>query len=373
MVARVGLTGTGHARQLAVQTEVVLEGDGREGLALALHLDALFRLDRLMQTLVEASAVHQTAGELVDDQHLAVLDDVVDVELHDAVRLDRLIDMVLDGKVLGIGEVLEMEIFLRLLDAQLGEGSGFLLFVDNVVDAVLGVIRLHVLLGIQLSEALELECLGKAVRLFIEVGGLVALTGNDQRRSRFIDEDGVDLVDDCKGVAALYLVFLVDDHVVSQVVEAKLVVGAVGDIGVVGFLSERVLEVMDDQTDLETHVFIELAHPLGVTAGKVVVDGDDVFHLSDTSLMEHDAAQHLNGEVLHSEHTPARLTAGGERVGENIVGGLAVRETFLEERRLVFQLALAHSGILAFKRDDLVSDRLDPLDLALAVVAEHCF
>ena len=304
--------------------------------------------------------------------------------------------MVLDGKVLGIGEVLEMEIFLRLLDAQLGEGSGFLLFVDNVVDAVLGVIRLHVLLGIQLGEALELECLGKAVRLFIEVGGLVALTGNDQRRSRFIDEDGVDLVDDCKGVAALYLVFLVDDHVVSQVVEAKLVVGAVGDIGVVGFLSERVLEVMDDQTDLETHVFIELAHPLGVTAGKVVVDGDDVnavacqgvqiggkgrhegftftgFHLGDTSLMEHDAAQNLNGEVLHTEHTPARLTAGSERVGKDIVGRLAVRETFLEERRLVFQLALAHSGILTFKRDDLVSDGLNPLDLALAVVAEHCF
>ena len=37
--------GTGHAGQLAVQAEVVLEGDGCEGLALVLDLDALLRLD----------------------------------------------------------------------------------------------------------------------------------------------------------------------------------------------------------------------------------------------------------------------------------------------------------------------------------------
>ena len=33
-----GQRGTGHAGQLAVQAEVVLEGDGREGLALVLDL-----------------------------------------------------------------------------------------------------------------------------------------------------------------------------------------------------------------------------------------------------------------------------------------------------------------------------------------------
>ena len=53
-----GQRGTGHAGQLAVQAEVVLEGDGREGLALVLDLDALLRLDGLMQTLVVAAAEH---------------------------------------------------------------------------------------------------------------------------------------------------------------------------------------------------------------------------------------------------------------------------------------------------------------------------
>ena len=194
-------------------------------------------------------------------------------------------------------------------------------------------------------------------------------------------------------MAALNLVLLVNYHVVAQVVEAELVVGAVGDVGGVGFLSEVVLEVVYDKSDLESHVLIELAHPLGVAAGKVVVDGYDVnavarervevrgqgrnegftftcFHLGDTSLVEHDAAEHLYGEVLHSEHSPARLAACRERVGKNIVGRLAVCEAFLEKRRLVLELALAHCGILALKRENLVSDGLDPLDLALAVVAE---
>ncbi len=47
-----GQGGTGHAGELAVQTEVVLEGDGRQRLALVLDGDAFLGLDGLMQTIV---------------------------------------------------------------------------------------------------------------------------------------------------------------------------------------------------------------------------------------------------------------------------------------------------------------------------------
>ena len=109
---------------------------------------------------------------------------------------------------------------------------------------------------------------------------------------------------------------------------------------------------MNDKTYGQTEVFIQLAHPLGVTAGKIVVDGYDVnavarkrvevrgqgshkgftftcFHFGDSALVEHDAADDLNGEVLHAQHTPACLAADGKRVGQNIVGGFAVGETLL--------------------------------------------
>src|SRR5438309_6192762 len=52
-------------------------------------LHAFFGLDCLVQTLRPASALEHSAGELVDDLHLAVLDDVVLVALVELFRLQR--------------------------------------------------------------------------------------------------------------------------------------------------------------------------------------------------------------------------------------------------------------------------------------------
>ena len=53
-----GLSSTGHTGQLFVHTEVVLEGDGSQGLAFALHLYAFLSLNCLVQTFGEATAKH---------------------------------------------------------------------------------------------------------------------------------------------------------------------------------------------------------------------------------------------------------------------------------------------------------------------------
>ena len=106
---RFGLGRAGHARQLLVLAEVVLEGNGRERLVLALDLHLFLGLDRLVQTVAPAAPGHETAGELVDDDDLAVLDHVVDVELEDRVRAQRLFDMVLDVRVLHVVQVAAVE------------------------------------------------------------------------------------------------------------------------------------------------------------------------------------------------------------------------------------------------------------------------
>ena len=74
-----GHGGTCHAGQLVVLAEVVLDRDRRDRLLLLLHLDALFRLDGLVQPVRPAPARHRAAGELVDDHDLSVLDQVVAV------------------------------------------------------------------------------------------------------------------------------------------------------------------------------------------------------------------------------------------------------------------------------------------------------
>ena len=88
---RLGVGGARHAGELLVHAEVVLERDRRERLVLALDLDAFLRLDRLVQAVGPAPARHQAAGELVDDDDLAVLHDVVDVALEERVRAQRLL------------------------------------------------------------------------------------------------------------------------------------------------------------------------------------------------------------------------------------------------------------------------------------------
>ncbi len=68
---------TGHAGQLLVEAEVVLEGDRGQGLVLGLDLDVFLGFQRLVQAFRIAAARHHAAGELVDDHHFVVADDVV--------------------------------------------------------------------------------------------------------------------------------------------------------------------------------------------------------------------------------------------------------------------------------------------------------
>ncbi len=92
-LGRLGLRRTGHAGELLVEAEVVLQGDRGEGLVLLLDLDAFLGLDRLVHALVVAAAVQDAAGELVDDEDLAVVDDVVLVPLVELLGLERVVEV----------------------------------------------------------------------------------------------------------------------------------------------------------------------------------------------------------------------------------------------------------------------------------------
>ena len=182
----------------------------------------LLGLERLVQPFRIAPARHHAAGELVDDDDLAVAHDVVLVALEQLVRAQRLIDVMHDGDVLDVVERVALEQagvaqpLLQLLHAGFGEVDGALLLVDLVVGLV--------------------ERRDVGVDGVVEVGAVVERTGDDQRRARLVDQDRVDLVDDGVDMAALHHVLEPVLHVVAQIVEAELVVGAVGDVAGVGCL-----------------------------------------------------------------------------------------------------------------------------------------
>ena len=80
-----GVCCTGHATQLAVQTEVVLEGDGSHGLVFSLNGHTFFGFDRLVQAIAPAAARHETACELVHNDNLTLLHHIVLIAVVDVI------------------------------------------------------------------------------------------------------------------------------------------------------------------------------------------------------------------------------------------------------------------------------------------------
>ncbi len=154
-------------------------------------------------------------------------------------------------------------------------------------------------------------------------------------------------------MAALYALLHPPRHVVAEVVEAELVVGAVGHIGGVLLTALVRIHVGQDHADLQAEEPVDPAHPLGVVPGQVVVHGDDVdalaaeriqiggqhggqrfalagLHLSDVAEVQGRAAHELNVEMTLPEHSGSRLADRGEGLGHQLVQRLAVCMPLLE-------------------------------------------
>ena len=154
-------------------------------------------------------------------------------------------------------------------------------------------------------------------------------------------------------MAALHHVGLVGHHVVAQVVKAELIVGAVGDIGIVGGPAGIAVHALHDQADSQPQPAVELAHPLAVALGQIVVDGNNVhpfagqgvqvggqgshkglaltgLHLGNIAAVQGNAAGHLHREVLHAQHTPCGLAADGKGIRQKVVQRFALGQLLLK-------------------------------------------
>ena len=69
--------GTGHAGNLFIEAEEVLQGNRRQRLVLVFDLHLLLGLNGLVHALVVAASCQNAAGKAIHDHHFAVADDVV--------------------------------------------------------------------------------------------------------------------------------------------------------------------------------------------------------------------------------------------------------------------------------------------------------
>ncbi len=335
--------GAGHPRQLLVEFEEILEGDRGERLILLLDLHFFLGLDRLVQTVGPLAADHETAGELVDDDDLAVwLHHVVTVAFVEVVGLERIVDQVRPLHVARRVEAFEPGDLLGLAHAFIVQVAGPLLFLDLEMDVAL-------------------ELAGDPVGLGIFRHVVEGRARDDQRRARLVDQDAVHLVDDRVMQLALRLIILARLHVVAEIIEAELVIGAVSDVAGVDLLPFGGIHFRLDRSHGHSQTAKERAHPFGVAAGQVVVDRHHVHpvaiqgvqirgqsgdqrlsfpghHLGDISAVQDHAAHQLNVKVAHVEIAAARLPRSGERFGQEVLERLARVPTLAQLDRLGPQL-----------------------------------
>ena len=206
-LGRFGLGRAGHARELLVHAEVVLEGDGRERLVLALDLHAFLGFDGLVQAVAPAAARHQAAGELVDDDDLAVLDHVV------ARRACRGRARAAPAARGGAAACWPGRRGRRAAGGARAAArpwpcrssvsvAGLVLLVDDVVARRFEALAV-LALDLALVHLAALQLRDDAVDFVVEVGRFLGRARDDQRRARLVDQDGVDFVDDREVMAAL--------------------------------------------------------------------------------------------------------------------------------------------------------------------------
>ena len=326
-----------HATQLFVEAEVVLERNRGQRLVFLADVDAFLGLDGLVQTVGPAAPRHQAAGEGVDDDDFAILDHVLYVALVKRMRLDRGFNIVLEFPVFSIGDVIDTQQLFNRDPAIVRHADGALLLIHNVVAIekllALGKLNAKFLLALVVV-VFDLfahhQLRNDLARTRILVRSLVGGAGDDERSTCLVDEDRVHFVDDGIVVAALHAILDLKLHVVAQVVEAKLVICPIGDVGRVGGSPLIVVEVVDDYADRETEELVYFAHPLGVALGQIIVHRDHMhsvsgerveiaaegrhqrfaltgFHLGDLALVQHHGADQLHVKVAHLHGTPAGL------------------------------------------------------------------
>jgi hypothetical protein len=231
---------------------------------------------------------------------------------------------------------------------------------------------------------------GDLGELGVPARALLGRAADDQRGPRLVDEDRVDLVHDGVGMAALDALLQAPGHVVAQVVETELVVGAVGDVG--GVLLAALLRghLGEDDADLQAEEAVHPAHPLGVALGQVVVDRDDVHalagqrvevggqgghqglaltgaHLGDVPAVQRGTAHDLDVEMPLAQGPLGRLTDGCEGLGKHVVEGFSVGQALTELGGHRPQFLVAQRSEVFLDRIDLVSDPPQlAQDLALA-------
>src|ERR1700720_4950359 len=90
--------------------------------------------------------------------------------------------------------------------------------------------------------------------------------------ARFVDQDGIDFIDNCIAVPALDLLVARRGHaIITEVIETELAVRAISDVARVLFAAFARLLIVLNTADRQPEKCIKLSHPLRVAPRQIIV------------------------------------------------------------------------------------------------------
>ena len=188
---------TGHTGFFIIFIEEILERDICKSLAFPFYFYVLFCLNCLMKSIRVTTTWHNTSGKLINDKYLVIFYHIILIAEHQVIGAKCQLHIVLNLQILRICQVLDLEELLYLLDTISCQMNDLIFLIDDEVSGLLDLLTHD---GIHLGKFLA--CLTTGQRMchiiaqLIKLSGFSALTRDDQRSSRLIDQNRVNLVDD---------------------------------------------------------------------------------------------------------------------------------------------------------------------------------
>jgi hypothetical protein len=194
----------------------------------------------------------------------------------------------------------------------------------------------------------------------------------------------------------LDVLFQGEFHVVPEIVESEFVIGAVSDIRPISPAALVVVQAVDNSVHRESQKAVNAAHPLGIPAGQVVVDRDDVhalasqgvevgghgghqgfsftgLHFGDFALVQHEAADELDVEGTHPQHPDRSFPGRGKGFGEQVLNGFIPVQPLFEFRSFGLQRRVGQFPVIGLQGRDPVHQRRQPFQFPVVFAAKYFF
>ena len=223
---------------------------------------------------------------------------------------------------------------------------------------------------------------------------VIRRTRDNQWRTRFIDQDRVDLIHNGKGEVTLNFLLFGERHIVAQVIETELVVGTVNDVTLVLWFLVLWRHARDNRAYGHTKEFEQWAVPVSITTSQIVVHGHNVnaltrqrvqirrqsryqgltltgTHLGDAAFMQRDTTDQLDVEMAHPHYAATGFATNSECFWQKIVQRLTFLDSLPEFACFCTQLFIAECFHVFFERVDAGDDLAHTFEFTAVLTAEN--